>query len=581
MKRLFLPIAFKLVFFTSLLVVGVATSIAWKNSELFSQISSDREEANVEMLTASKSLEVEAILESYVEKMSLLAAGNRQKALNGDLMYFKFENLADSGEFELQQVGTEEEHAAFRELVQGFAAESASIQSGKIFLTSTGAALKEPYLLLGAPLATDNGAVSHWAWGLFRLNRLQSSFSKAKNLQIYLLDEQGRVIVHPDEQMTLSAQDLSGEKIVASTRRETIRQRQQYLDETLFSSSRTIYGPMIIAAVPQESILAPSQLAAETSYFILGVILSISFFLSVVFSQTISSNLEKLTALAYKVAAGDFAFKATAEIRSKDEIGILAHAFDDMTEGLRERDKIKGMFTKFHGTTITEELLSQEDMRKGKQCEAVVFFSDIRGFTDFSNERSPEEVVSMLNSYFEVMVGIINRHGGVVDKFVGDAIMAIWGAPNGTPEDCKKAVEACLEMRRALEVFNEARIQSGEAPIRMGMGLHAGPVVAGTVGSSERLEYTVIGDTVNTASRIEAATKSHGTDLLISEEVLLRLDDQYLVRAAGSTVVKGKTKPLRLAKVDGFYDEHGVAQIVATPYSNFEAEESEKVKVVA
>jgi adenylate cyclase len=333
--------------------------------------------------------------------------------------------------------------------------------------------------------------------------------------------------------------------------------------------------------VPQATILAPAVLARNTSFFILGIILSLSFFFTVVFSHSISRNIEKLTEFAHRIAEGDFLVNVSAEIKSKDELGILANAFDDMTVGLLERDKIKGMFTKFHGTTITQELLNQEDVKKGNRCEAVVFFSDIRGFTDFSNDKSPEEVVAMLNSYFEVMVDVIIRHGGVVDKFVGDAIMAIWGAPNGSPDDAKMAVLACLEMRKELERLNTERISNGEKPLMIGMGLHAGPVVAGTVGSNDRLEYTVIGDTVNTASRIESATKSFGTDLLVSEAVVKKLDEEFLVELAGHTKVKGKNKTLALAKVNGYYDSDGCARIIKTPYSEYEPEENEKVKIVA
>ena len=167
-----------------------------------------------------------------------------------------------------------------------------------------------------------------------------------------------------------------------------------------------------------------------------------------------------------------------------------------------------------------------------------------------------------------------------MDKFVGDAIMAIWGAPHSSPDDAKNAVLACLEMRKELERLNTSRIEAGEAPLLIGMGLHAGPVVAGTVGSNDRLEYTVIGDTVNTASRIESATKTFGTDLLVSEEVVKRLDDEFLVELAGTTKVKGKEKTLSLARVHGYYDTDGVARIIKTPYSEYQTDDSEKVKIV-
>ncbi len=579
-----LPIVFKLVFLTSLLVVAVALTIAWKNSELFSQISTDREESAAEMITSSKALEVDAILESYVEKLTTLSLdSNVKKNLTGDLAYFKLDSTnPNTLQFELENTSSNKQPIEeFRKSLHNFKSQVAQIQNGNIFITSSGTMMKEPYLLIGAPVAKENGFVTHWAWGFFRVNRIQSSFEKSKNLTIYLMDQRGHVIVHPDEQKTLESTDLSSNKFISTVLNTEIRKKQQYHDGILYSSAKSVYGPMIMGEMTQASIMAPSKLAKDTSLFILGIILSLSFFFSVLFAHTLSKNLEKLKDFAHRIAQGDFDVEASKEIKSKDEIGILAEAFDDMTQGLRERDKIKNIFTKFHGSVITDTLMDQEDLRKGKTCEAVVFFSDIRGFTDFSQSRSPEEVVSMLNSYFEVMVGIINKHGGVVDKFVGDAIMAVWGAPNGTPEDARNAVLACLEMRQALAEFNQKRIEEGHTPIKMGMGLHAGQVVSGTIGSNDRLEYTVIGDTVNTASRIESSTKAFGTDLLISEEVVKRTEDQFLVTFAGSTKVKGKDAPLKLAKVQGYYDEELNPTIVKTPYSEYEAEDCDKVKVVA
>jgi adenylate cyclase len=582
--KIHLPIVFKLVFLTSLIVVSVAMTIAWKNSELFSQISTDREETTASMITASKALEVDAILESYVEKLTTLAMDNSSKKnLSGDLAYFKLDtNNANSSQFDLENTaGNHGPVEDFRKTLQTYSSKIALLQNGNVFITSTGTLMKDPYLLIGSPVAKENGFVTHWAWGFFRVNRLQASFEKSKDLSIYLLDERGHVIVHPDENKTLAATDLSQNKFIATVLSTEIRKKQQYLDDTLYSSAKTTYGPMVMGEISQASIMAPARLAKETTYFILGMILSLSFFFSVVFAHTLSKNLEKLTSFAYRIANGDFNVNASKEIRSKDEIGILAEAFDDMTKGLRERDKIKNIFTKFHGSVITDTLMDQEDLRKGKKCEAVIFFSDIRGFTDFSNNKTPEEVVAMLNSYFEVMVAIINKNGGVVDKFVGDAIMAVWGAPNGTPDDAKKALTACLEMRKALAVLNEKRISEGQSVIMMGMGLHAGEVVAGTIGSDDRLEYTVIGDTVNTASRIESSTKAFGTDLLVSEEVVKRVQDMFVISFAGSTKVKGKDEPLRLAKVNGYYDQDMNPTIVSTPYSQYEAEDSDKVKIVA
>jgi adenylate cyclase len=578
-----LPLVFKLVFLTSSLVVAVSLIIAWKNSELFEQISTDREESNAEILTSSKSTEVEAILESYIDKLTTLSFNsNNQKTLSGDLLYYKLDSVNATDALEIMSEKTSSlKLENFQSLITMHQEYLGRVQAGKVMILNSGKTFNEPLLLIVTPVARNGGAITHWAWGAFRMNRLQSSFEKKAGHLIYLLDENGKTLVHPDESQTIASTDLSHLPFISETKNSTLRQKQRYLNEKLISTSKTIYGPLLVSEVHRTSIMAPARLARQTSIFILGIVLSLSFFFSVVFSQQISRHLESLTEFAHQIAGGNFDIRASETIKTKDEIGLLALAFDDMTDGLKERDKIKNMFTKFHGTVVTDELMNQDDMRRGKKCEAVIFFSDIRGFTNFSNDKSPEEVVAMLNSYFEVMVTIINKHGGVVDKFVGDAIMAVWGAPHGTPDDARNAVLACLEMRMALEGFNQKRIQNDEAPILMGMGLHAGMVVTGTVGSNERLEYTVIGDTVNTASRIESSTKSFGTDLLISEEVFKRIGEDFITEFAGSTKVKGKNEPLRLAKVTGYYDEDGVARLIKTPYSQYESESDEKIKVVA
>ena len=364
-KKILFPLALKLVGLTSLLVMTVAIAVAWKNSELFSQISSDREEANVEMVTSSKALEVEAILESYFEKLAVLAFDDKGRVMGSDILFYKLESTNPAAAAERSNLNvTDEMTAEFREIVSSLKAETALVQGGQWYITSTGSKLGTPYLLVGSPVFRENGAVTHWAWGFFKMDRLQSSFIRSKDLSLYLLDNSGKIIVHSDDKRTLKGEDLSKTKVIASLLNESVRQKQQYLNGILYSSSKTSLGPLVVGEVSQAVILAPSLLARDTTYFILGIILSLSFFFTVVFSHTISRNIEKLTDFAHRIAEGDFLVDVSAEIKSKDELGVLASAFDDMTIGLIERDKIKGMFTKFHGTTITEELLNQEDVKK-------------------------------------------------------------------------------------------------------------------------------------------------------------------------------------------------------------------------
>jgi adenylate cyclase len=286
-----------------------------------------------------------------------------------------------------------------------------------------------------------------------------------------------------------------------------------------------------------------------------------------------------LAGLIHQVSRGNFNVSARKVVKSKDEVGDLANAFDKMTDGLKERDKVKNLFNKFHGSSIAEEMMHGEIGVKGTSKEVVVFFSDIRGFTKFSEGHTPEQVVSMLNEYFAVMVSIITKNHGVVDKFIGDAIMAIWGAPKSTGNDQYNAVKACLEMRVALAELNTKRIARGESAIMIGMGVHSGPAMSGTIGSEDRMEYTVIGDTVNMSSRIESSTKAFGTDLLLSETLAGAIDGKFELDLAGSAEVKGKAEPLKLFKVAGYKSANGEIIKIKTPYSEYHAEHADKVKV--
>ncbi|MEN9835489.1 MAG: hypothetical protein RL011_1682, partial [Pseudomonadota bacterium] len=243
---------------------------------------------------------------------------------------------------------------------------------------------------------------------------------------------------------------------------------------------------------------------------------------------------------------------------------------------------VKALFNKFHGSSVTDSLLASDQVSiGGTKRSVVVLFSDIRSFTSYSESRKPEEVVGMLNEYFGYMVNVIHKNHGVVDKFIGDAIMAVWGAPQSTGDDTYHAVRAAIDMRLALADLNKVRISRGEEPIMIGIGLHFGDAISGTIGSENRMEYTVIGNTVNTTSRIEASTKAFGADLLISEDLANKVKERFIIELAGKTEVKGRSEVLSLFKVKGTIAADGTKDIVTTPYSDYEAEAADKVKLVS
>ena len=190
----------------------------------------------------------------------------------------------------------------------------------------------------------------------------------------------------------------------------------------------------------------------------------------------------------------------------------------------------------------------------GERKKAAVFFADLRSFTAMSESLSPEVVVQFLNAYFTDMVDCIVQRHGVVDKYIGDAIMAHWGAIGGQGNRSENAVNAALAMRKALLAFNKQH--KGRFPLaKMGIGISTGPVISGQIGSEQRLEYTVIGDIVNLASRIEALNKPFATDLLISENTANEVKGIFKLLPMPTVKIRGKEKPQRIYTVLGRKDD--------------------------
>jgi adenylate cyclase len=228
-------------------------------------------------------------------------------------------------------------------------------------------------------------------------------------------------------------------------------------------------------------------------------------------------------------------------------------AYQYFFEG-REKRKMKQLFGRFVSKDIYAQLVSNPELARlgGQRRDMTVLFSDIRGFTTISEKGQPEDIVHMLNEYFTRMVAIVFKHQGTVDKFVGDMVMALFGAPLDDPDHADHAVETALEMIEELGRLNAAWAAAGRASnLDIGVGINTGPMIAGNIGSDQIMSYTVIGDSVNLGSRLESANKQYGTRIIISDETRSRLKRSYTLRPLGDIVVKGKTKPVAIFEVTG------------------------------
>lgn len=217
----------------------------------------------------------------------------------------------------------------------------------------------------------------------------------------------------------------------------------------------------------------------------------------------------------------------------------------------REKRKVRGLFSRYVSPAVVKELIEDPSRARlgGQRREMTVLFSDIRGFTTFSEAGQPEDVIRQLNEYFARMVALLFEHRGTLDKFVGDMIMALFNAPTDDPDHPDQAVKMALDMMKELQVLNQRWTSEGRPNFDIGIGINTGEMIVGNVGSENTLSYTVIGDNVNLGSRLESLNKEYESHIIISEATRKQLKGQYFIRSLGDVKVKGKTKAVQIFEV--------------------------------
>jgi adenylate cyclase len=281
--------------------------------------------------------------------------------------------------------------------------------------------------------------------------------------------------------------------------------------------------------------LSDLGLAAVVS---LGIAGTVSLALIVLLSASVTEPIDALHEATERVGRGDFL--ARVPVVTTDETGALARSFNQMAAGLEQREQLREAFGTFVDPDLTERVLEEGTDLAGDEVELSLLFMDIRGFTTYSERAEPREVVARLNDLYGEVVPVILRHGGHANKFIGDGLLAIFGAPNRLPDHADRAVAGGLEIARLVR-------DRYRGELRVGIGVNSGRVVVGTIGGGGRLDFTVIGDAVNTAARVESATRQTDDDLLITDATrrALSIDLGGWDERPG-VALKGKAEEVRL-----------------------------------
>jgi adenylate cyclase len=373
----------------------------------------------------------------------------------------------------------------------------------------------------------------------------------------FLVNDAGDVLVHPQEILVRAGTSLRDEALVQRAFESGDRSLQTlYTDGKgieYFGSYRklSIANSLVITQIQTKTVFAGVAATVRRNIITSGVVLLFSMLFIVLFSKTISKPVKALTRAAGLIEEGDY--NLNLKVRRKDETGILTQSFIGMGLGLEN-------FGRFTNKAIVKLARTGKLTRTGVNKTATISFCFIRDFSEMAEGMEAKETVEFVNQYLFRMVPCITRTGGVVDKFLtqgGVVVMALWGAAEsaGSPEqDAIACVRSCLMMRASLCALNHERKKQGKPLIKMGCGINSGQVVAGQMGSDERMEYTVIGDAVNLAARIEGPNDLFDTDILITENTSDMIGRLLLTEEMDSIEVKGKEKPLRIFAVVNMAD---------------------------
>jgi adenylate cyclase len=414
-----------------------------------------------------------------------------------------------------------------------------------------------------APLLDAGGRVRGVFTVDFSLDRLAGTLEDLEvspRGRVFIATGQGTVLIGRRGSGASRAEVIDAELAAATVRRVPLEKEatfefdhhdERYLGRAVPLTAGDLKW-LVEVVVPErdytEQIDAEGRLAVLLGLLALGVALVGG----IAVAGWIAHPLRELAQVARRIRLGHLDVSLVP--RSRDEIGILTRAMSDMASALRDRDFIRETLGRYVSPELAAQVLSDREALQlgGEVREVSMLMSDLRGFSELSERLGPSAMIGLLNRYLAAMTPVIQLHRGTIDEFIGDAIFVLFGAPFGRPDDAERAVRCAAAMQEALATLNLDSRSHGLPELSMGIGLHVGPVVAGNIGSPDRVKYGVVGPAVNLTARIQAL--SGGGEVLLSEELLARVSSVVNVTPGRAERVKGVSEPIvvhRLLEIKG------------------------------
>ncbi len=563
-------IGFKMISIISMVIIMALSGMIFLATWFFLQDSRIRVEENNLKVSEIVSMKIEEDIGSFGNAASLLMLGaNQAEEENEDFIRYFFRNEPGVIFAGVPEIGANFynkdilldyniDENFINNIISENAEEVGQAKQGITSVINVSPYLGVPVMALSIPYRQGRDLLS-----MVMLIDVRKSFMKlieTKGITLtYIVNEKGEIIAHPEESFIINAENLSSLKVVKDMLASPVSSGQiRFSDDknkTYLGSYRKIpTGRLgIITQVDENVAFEAVYNIQRRNIYLMIMVLSITVLIVYFFSKTLTSPVKNLVVATKMIEAGDF--RINLKSKTKDEIGVLTNAFVEMGKGLEEKERMKDAFGRFVNQEIAELAMKGEIQLGGEIKPATIFFSDIRSFTAISEKLTPSEVVEFLNEYMTLMVNCVNDTHGVVDKYIGDAIMAVWGTPISHGNDAENAINGALKMRSSLMRFNLDRGSDKKPVIRIGCGINSGDVLVGQIGSNERMEYTVIGDPVNLASRIEGLNKPMGTDILISENAANAVKGIFHLVPMNKIRVKGKSEPQQIYAVLGRLDD--------------------------